>query len=514
MSVLALILGDQLDPDYLGTLGLDLKNDTLLMVESHPASENPSSHIQRTTLFLSAMRHFAHDRRKEGWQVLYRDLRHQSAAGEIPEAIPDALAESGANRVVCIQPGSRGLQRRLEKVCASAGVSLHIEDDPHFLCSPETFREWASGRKSLVMEYFYREQRRRHNILVDADGKPAGGTWNFDKENRKSFRTAPEIRPRRKLRRDAITKEVLADINEILPNLPGSAGAAGNFNWPVTRKQALRLLEDFIEHHLASFGDFQDAMWTGEATLHHSLLAAALNLKLLNPREVLSEAVAAWESGAAPLNAVEGFVRQILGWREFIRGVYFFADADYAESNALQESGKLPEFYWDGDTEMSCMASALGHVHENAYGHHIERLMVTGNFAMMAGVEPRQVLDWYLGMYADAVEWVTTPNTIGMALHADGGLVGSKPYAASGRYIDRMSNHCAGCRYDPKARRGEEACPFTVFFWDFLDRHEANFRANPRMSMMLRNLDRIAADERDDIRETADRLRHQFGMQN
>ena len=509
MTTLALVLGDQLDPTYLVTLGLRPEHDTLLMVESRPASEMPASHVQRSALFLSAMRHYARDRTKEGWRVLYHDLRDPTASDEIPAAIPAALQESGADSVACIEPGSWRLLRSLEKVCATAGTPLRIEADPHFLCTHEEFSAWAAGRKSLVMEYFYRDQRRRHNILVDDKGKPEGGSWNFDKENRKSFRTAPNIPARRRIQPDAITKEVLRDLRELLPDLPGSAKS---FGWPVTRPQALQHLADFVNDHLAVFGDYQDAMWEGQPTLHHSLLASALNLKLLDPREVIAAAVKAWEEGAAPLNAVEGFVRQILGWREFMRGVYFFAGEDYAERNELKEVGALPSLYWDGKTDMACLADALRNVHDNAYGHHIERLMVTGNFAMMAGIEPQQVLNWYLGMYADAVEWVTTPNTIGMALHADGGLVGSKPYAASGRYIQRMSNHCKGCRYDPKARSGETSCPFTVFFWDFLDRHEAKFRKNPRMSMMLRNLERIGEAERAEIRIRANSLRTRIGI--
>lgn len=509
MKKLALILGDQLDPRYLATLALEKGRDTLLMVESIPVSRQPASHVQRTVLFLSAMRHFARDRTREGWRLLYRGLRDPGADQPIAAALRNALEESEAETVTCIEPGSWEVLRSIEAACADAGIPLRVRPDPHFLCTREEFSEWARDRKELVMEYFYREQRRRHDVLLDEQGKPEGGQWNFDKENRKSFRNAPGARARPRFRPDRITREVMRDVEELLPGLPGEKAG---FSWPVSRPQAKRLLADFVEHHLTLFGDFQDAMWQGEDQLHHSLLAAALNLKLLDPREVIEAAVAAFHAGTAPLNAVEGFVRQVLGWREFIRGIYFLAGEEYRERNELKESGRLPGFYWDGDTELACLADALRSVHQRAYGHHIERLMVTGNFAMMAGVEPQQVLDWYLGMYADAVEWVTTPNTLGMALHADGGLVGSKPYAASGRYIERMSNHCAGCRYDPKQRTGSEACPFTVFFWDFLDRHESKFRRNRRMAMMLRNLDRLPGSERAEIRRTAVGLRAEFGI--
>jgi deoxyribodipyrimidine photolyase-related protein len=306
---------------------------------------------------------------------------------------------------------------------------------------------------------------------------------------------------------------VIDDVRKVLPGLPGDLSGEGySFNWPVTRKQAVRALDDFIENRLPHFGDYQDAMWTGERTLYHSLLSSSLNLKLLNPREVYKKAIDAYESGDAPLNCVEGFVRQIIGWREFIRGIYFHQGKAYPRRNALDQHGDLPEFYWTADTDMACMEDCLSSVLESAYGHHIARLMVTGNFALISGIHPGRVHEWYLGMYVDAVEWATAPNTIGMALHADGGVVGTKPYAASGKYINRMSNYCKECRYDVNKRIGEDACPFNTFYWDFLIRNERTFKSNQRMSLILKNVAKLSKETRVEITSSARALRKTLGI--
>jgi deoxyribodipyrimidine photolyase-related protein len=280
----------------------------------------------------------------------------------------------------------------------------------------------------------------------------------------------------------------------------------------VTRTEARRALKDFVEHRLADFGRYEDAMWTDEATVNHSRLSPGLNLKLLSPRECVDAALDAYHSGHAPLNSVEGFVRQLIGWREFIRGVYWFEGAEYAERNGLDHHGHLPDMYWSGDTEMACMRQCIGQVLDQAYGHHIQRLMVTGNFALLSGVHPRAVSDWYLGMYVDAVDWATLPNTLGMAMHADGGVVGTKPYAASGKYISRMSNYCDECRYDVNERTGETACPFNTLYWDFLIRHRERFRSNNRMAMMLKHVDRMTQAQRVEITVSAGSLREDLGI--
>jgi len=391
------------------------------------------------------------------------------------------------------------------------GIEVDIVEDHHFLTTREQFSSWASGRKSLVMEYFYREQRKRLGVLVDDDGAPVGGEWNFDKENRDAFgkEGPPMIASPVSFSPDDITRQVIEEVQQCLPGAPGSVGS---FGWAVTRTQARQALSDFIRNRLPGFGPYEDAMWQGQPTLVHSRLSPALNLKLLSPMECVDAAVKAYENGDAPLQSVEGFVRQIIGWREFIRGVYWHEGASYRDRNALLSRGELPEMYWTADTDMNCMKRCIGEVLENAYGHHIQRLMVTGNFALLAGVHPQRVSDWYLAMYADAVDWVTLPNTLGMVMHADGGVVGTKPYAASGRYIDRMSNYCKECRFKPGERTGDDACPFTVLYWDFLDRNRSRLEANHRMRMVLKNVDRMEAGEIEAIRGRAHAIRRELGV--
>lgn len=489
-------------------MGLDADRDIILMVEVAEASRAPISSIVRTATFLSAMRHHAAVLRESGWTVEYVGLgdeaNTQTFEGEIERAI-ERVRPAAVSRV---EPGSYAVDRATRSACAAAGADLSTTPDPHYLCATSEFAEWAGGRKSLTMEYFYRMMRKRLGVLMDGSD-PVGGAWNFDKENRKTFKTAPGPPPVPEFPPDDITLDVLADIKQHLPDLPGQLGRG---IWPVTREQSLEALQDFVDHRLAFFGDFQDAMWTGEATLYHSVISVPLNLKFLNPREVVQAAVDALSAGRAPINAVEGFVRQIIGWREFIRGVYFFEGPDYEQRNGLDQHGSLPEFYWTGETDMRCMQESIEGVLDLGYAHHISRLMVTGNFAMIAGIDPAAVIDWYLGMYADGVEWVTAPNTIGMAMHADGGVVGTKPYAASGKYIQRMSNYCKHCPHDVKRRSGDGACPFNVFYWDFLLRNEAQFRSNTRMTMVLKNLDRITDEEKVEITVSARSLREKMGI--
>lgn len=503
-----MILGDQLDLGYPETLGLDRDRDAIVMVEVAEASRSPASSVIRTAVFLSAMRHHAASLREDGWAVEYVELgderNTQSFGGELRRAIERLRPDSVAR----IEPGSFGVEAAVRSACDAAAVELETAPDPHFLCSTSDFAAWASGRKTLTMEYFYREMRRKLDVLMEG-GDPAGGAWNFDKQNRRAFKAAPGPPPVPVFEPDAVTEAVLADIERHLPDLPGRVGA---WIWPVTRAQALTALDDFVGQRLASFGDYQDAMWTGERMLYHSILSVPLNLKLLNPREVIGSVVEAYGKGRAPINAVEGFVRQVAGWREFIRGVYFLEGPGYASRNGLGQHGSLPAFYWTGETEMRCMRDSIEGVLGLGYAHHISRLMVTGNFALISGVEPGAINDWYLGMYADGVEWVTAPNTVGMAMHADGGVVGTKPYAASGKYIQRMSNYCKRCPYDVKRRSGEGACPFNVFYWDFLIRNEGAFRSNPRMGLALKNLDRLDHEERVAITVSAGSLRDAMGI--
>ncbi|MFG0251688.1 MAG: cryptochrome/photolyase family protein, partial [Phycisphaerales bacterium JB038] len=443
---LAIVFGDQLDLQAPLLRSLSKSEDVVLMMEVAEEAQRSRSHRQRTLLFLAAMRHFALELAGRGYRVEYIRLSDPKNTHAFGSEIERAARRLQPRELVCTQLGEWGVLRRLEASARRLKLPLRIDAEAHFLTGSEEFEEWMAGRKQQILEHFYRWQRRRLAILIDAEGAPVGGQWNFDKENRRSFRSPPTPPTPYRPRVDALTRATAADIEKRLPDSPGSLQ---DFRWPVTRGQARRALRDFVENRLPHFGDYQDAMWSGEAFLYHALLAPALNLKLLDPRECIRAVVEAWENGAAPLNAVEGFLRQIIGWREFLRGLYWHQGESYAERNGFAETGRLPDFYWTGETEMACLRDCLGQVLQYGYGHHIQRLMVTGNLALVAGVEPQQVNDWYRGMYVDAVDWVTTPNVIGMVMHADGGVVGSKPYAASGRYIERMSNYCQGCPYDP-----------------------------------------------------------------
>jgi len=497
------------------------------MVEVAHESRHVPSHVQRTVLFLSAMRHFAAELRAKGVRVEYVSLADAANTGTFEGEMRRAIDRLGPKSIACVRPGEWRVLELVKQVAREADLPLTVHEDPHFFTTPEEFAKWAKGRASLTMEFFYREQRRKTGYLMVGEGrdaKPEGDAWNYDADNRLSF--APKG-PTKKIPRpprfapDAITREVIAQVARVLPDLPGVLARPDDFAWAVTREDALACLRDFIEHRLADFGPYEDAMWSTEPTVYHSVLSPLLNLKLLNPRECCEAAIAAYRAQHVPLQSVEAFVRQLIGWREFIRGVYWLEGPDYAQRNGLNSHGTLPWFYWTGETDMNCLRHTISQVVNTSFAHHIQRLMVMGNFALISGVHPKAVSDWYLGMFADGVDWVTLPNTLGMVMHADArpkhargqtGLVGTKPYAASGKYIDRMSDYCKGCRYDPSEKHGPKACPFNVFYWDFLIRHRARFGANQRMAMIVKNVDRMSEETLVQIGIDADLLREKFGI--
>lgn len=455
----------------------------------------------RITMFLSAMRHFAAELRAEGLTLDYRTLEAPENTGTFGSELISAIERHQPQSVVLVEPGEWQVRENLRAAITTARVSLDERSDRHFLCSTEEFTRYADGRKSLVLETFYRTQRRTHGILMDGDA-PAGGAWNFDAENRGAFGAKGPglVPPPAYCEPDAITRAVIELVEERFSGHPGSLE---RFAWPVTRADALIALDLFIQERLTDFGRWQDAMWSNEPWLYHALISAALNLKLLDPREVVTRVEEAWRAGQVPIEAAEGFVRQIIGWREYVRGIYWLAMPDYANANALGATEKLPDWYWTGDTEMACLRDAITQTLDYGYAHHIQRLMVTGLFAQLLGVEPRQVHQWYLAVYVDAVEWAELPNVLGMSQFADGGYIASKPYVATGKYIDRMSNHCGSCRFRPDRRVGEDACPFTTLYWDFLARHEDRFAKHPRMALQVRNLARISEEERFEITRRA-----------
>jgi deoxyribodipyrimidine photolyase-related protein len=504
---LVLVLGDQLDRGSAALVAADPSQDVVLMIEARGESQRVRSHKARTALFLAAMRHHADWLRGRGFRVDYYRVEHPEAAS-LGNALRCAIALHGPRLLSLVEPGEYGVQQEIGQACATAGLRCETLPDNHFYCSRDAFAAWREGRRTLVMEPFYRQMRRHHGILIE-DDQPVGGQWNYDRQNRRPFgRQGPGLIPAaRGFDPDLVTREVLSDVERHFPNNPGSLSG---FDWPVSRGQALQALDDFIAHRLPAFGPFQDAMWREEALLYHSRLSAALNMKLLGAREVVERALEAYREGAAPLASVEGFVRQILGWREYVRGVYWSEMPGYTERNALAAQQPLPAFYWNGDTDMACLRAVIGQTLATGYAHHIQRLMVTGLFALLLGVRPRAVHEWYLAVYVDAVEWVEAPNTIGMSQHADGGLLGSKPYVASGRYIQRMSNYCSGCRYKPGEASGDVACPFTTLYWDFLMRHDDRFSRHPRAAMQWRMLQRLGPSERRRIGRQAAAIRQRL----
>ncbi|MDP4302786.1 cryptochrome/photolyase family protein [Leptothrix discophora] len=505
VRTLVIVLGDQLDLSASAFDGFDAATDLAWMAEVVEESTHVWSSKPRTAMFLAAMRHFAQALEEAGRPLHHVRLDDADNAGSLAAQLRVDLARLRPTRLVMTAPGDWRVLQAIQAEAAHAGLPLEIRDDRHFYVTVREFRAHAQGRRSLRMEHFYREQRRRHAVLMDGD-EPAGGQWNFDADNREAFGPSGPgaVPPRATFEPDALTREVLALVERRFADHPGQLDS---FAWPVTRDQALQALQAFIDERLAHFGRHQDAMWPGEPWLHHSHLSAALNLKLLNPREVVAAAETAWREGRAPLESVEGFIRQILGWREYVRGIYWTRMPAYAESNALAAHEDLPAWFWTGRTDMACLHDALAQTLSHGYAHHIQRLMVTGLYALMLGVQPQQVHAWYLAVYVDAVEWVELPNTLGMSQYADGGLMGSKPYIATGRYIERMSPHCQGCRYDPGERAGDRACPYTTLYWDFLMRHEALLARHPRMALQVKNLARLSPDQRQAVTDRAAQIR-------
>ena len=505
MRNLIIVLGDQLDAESSAFDDFDTKQDAVWMAEVAEESTHVWSAKQRTTLFLSAMRHFAEHLRERSFTVHYTQLDDPKNAGSLALQLQADIERLKPTSLIMAAPGDWRVLQALRATAQAAGKTLELRDDRHFFSTIRDFAAHAKGRKQLRLEYWYRELRIKNDILMEGD-KPVGEQWNFDADNRESFgKEGPKNLPAHTVHApDAITLEVMALVNSRFASHPGSIAT---FGWPVTRTQALQSLAVFIKQRLPLFGKYEDAMWSGEAWLYHSHLSSSLNLKLLTAREVVAAAEAAYKNGSAPLEAVEGFIRQILGWREYVRGIYWMHMPEYVELNALEAKAALPDFYWTGQTDMACMRDAIGQTLEHGYSHHIQRLMVTGLFALMYGVKPQEVHAWYLAVYVDAVEWVELPNTLGMSQFGDGGIMASKPYSATGKYIDRMSNHCKGCRYNPANRIGNDACPFTTLYWDFLATHEARLAKNPRMALQVRNLVRIEKNEMQSITERAAEIR-------
>ena len=481
---LILILGDQLSLGLSSLRQGDKERDIVLMAEVMVEANYARHHKKKLVLVLSAMRHFAETLRSEGWTVDYVKLDAADNSGSLPGEVTRACLRHSITDVVMTEAGEWRLREAL--------AHFRSLEDTRFICTQGAFRRWAKGRKELRMEFFYREMRRQTNLLMQGE-EPEGGRWNFDAENRKPAKGDLFMAQPQRFKPDAITNEVIELVKK---HFGSNFGDIKPFWFAVTTADAQIALTHFLDHALPHFGETQDAMIEGQSFLHHAVLSPYINLGLLDPMEVCRAVEQRYQLDEAQIESVEGFIRQIIGWREYIRGIYWLKMPGYAHSNALNATRPLPDFYWTGETKMNCVTQAVKQTKQEAYAHHIQRLMVTGNFALLAGIDPKQVHEWYLAVYADAYEWVELPNTIGMALHADGGLLGSKPYAASGNYINKMSNYCKGCTFNVKKRTGEDACPFNSLYWDFIARHLTRFSKNPRMAQTCHTYGKFAESEK------------------
>ncbi len=496
---LILVLGDQLTPNLSSLATGDPALDRVLMAELHDETTYVRHHKKKIAFLFSAMRHFADELRTLGWTVDYVTLDRPDNQGSFTAQVAHSIAAHAPEKIIVTDAGEWRVAEMLKGWQTTFGLPVTILPDTRFIASIPEFLDWAEGRKQLRMEYFYRDMRRKTGLLMDGD-QPIGGKWNYDADNRKAAAADLFMPTPKATAPDTMTLDVLGLVAARFGN---HFGDLEPFWYAVTREGAKSAFTAFVKNALPHFGDYQDAMLVGEPFLYHSLISQYLNCGLLDPLAICQEVEAAYRAGNVPINAAEGYIRQVIGWREYMRGIYWFKMPGYEKSNFFGHTRPLPDFYWTADTDMACIKAAVTQTKEQAYAHHIQRLMVTGNFAMLAGIDPHELHEWYLSVYADAYEWVELPNTVGMSQFADGGLLASKPYAASGAYINRMSNYCSGCRFDVKQRTGPKACPFNALYWDFISRHRDKIGNNPRIAQMVRTYDKFADDERARITASA-----------
>ena len=495
MSTLRLILGDQLSYDISSMSGIDSSKDIILMCEIWSEATYVKHHKKKIAFLFSAMRHFARELKASGYNVDYVKLNDENNTGSFKTEVERVIKKHNLNHIVVTHPGEYRVLKDIQSWEQDLGLPVTIKDDDRFLCTLEEFASWAKDKKQLRMEIFYREMRKKHSVLMDGSD-PVGGQWNYDSENRQPPKSDLEIPKPYSSIPDAISQEVIEMVSE---HFGDHFGDLYPFYFAVTRDQALQSFHMFIEHRLKDFGAYQDAMIEGEPWMYHSHIGFYLNCGLLLPVECVKAAEEAYKKGKAPLNSVEGFIRQIIGWREYIRGIYWLKMPDYANENFFGARRKLPDFYWTAETKLNCIHQCVSETKQNAYAHHIQRLMVLGNFALLSGIDPAQVNEWFLIVYADAYEWVELPNVSGMILFADGGFLASKPYAAGANYINKMSNYCENCNYKAKEKNGPNACPFNYLYWDFLVRNRDLLQSNHRVSMMYKTYDRMDENKKNAI---------------
>lgn len=499
-KILIPILGDQLS---IHISSLEAQNPcecVLLMMEVGEETAYVRHHKAKIAYIFSAMRHHAKALEERGWSVDYIAWSDPDNSGSFSGEIVRALERHSIESIRITEAGEWRVMAMIENWEQKFGIPVTICPDHRFVATHQDFADWADGKKQLRMEYFYREMRRKTGLLLDENGKPEGGKWNYDNDNRKPAKGDLAIPQPIRFRPDDITREVLALVSDTFADYPGSLD---HFHFAVTHEEAMRQKRKFLDEALPQFGDYQDALLSGQPFLWHSILSPYINSGLLDPLDLCEEVEQRYHDGDVPLNAAEGFIRQIIGWREYVRGIYWREGPDYVDRNFLQAQRPLPDFYYSGKTDMHCLAETIGQTLDLAYAHHIQRLMITGNFALIAGLRPQAVHQWYLEVYADAYEWVELPNTLGMSQFADGGIIASKPYASSGNYINKMSDYCQHCRYDVKQRIGENACPFNALYWDFLDRNQEKLGDNRRLAMPYRTWEGMDPNTKNDIRNQA-----------
>ncbi|MAY22340.1 MAG: cryptochrome/photolyase family protein [Flavobacteriaceae bacterium] len=501
--ILRLLLGDQLNSNH---SWFQEKDDKYLyfMAEMRQETDYVVHHIQKIAGFFLAMRNFSESIKEQGHKVIYWTLDEEENTQSLTENLQKIFKEQDITQFEYQYPDEYRLDQQLKEFCKKINIPSEAYDTEHFYTQREDLASFFKGKKQIVMEYFYRDMRKKHHILMVNDKDPEGGKWNYDKSNRKKWKGTPAIPERELIKNDV--SEIVKMIQERNVKTFGNIEVDA-FPWPTSRKESLQLLDYFCDHLLVNFGDFQDAMDPNEKFLFHSKLSFSLNIKMITPMEVIDQVIDTWKNNkeSIDISQVEGFVRQILGWREFMRGMYWKEMPEYASKNELNCKNPLPDFYWTGDTQMNCLKHAISQSLDNAYAHHIQRLMITGNYALLTQTDPDEVDDWYLGIYIDALQWVEITNTRGMSQWADGGLIATKPYVSSGSYINKMSNYCKDCHYKVSKKTGEDACPFNALYWNFIDEKQDYFKDNQRMSMMLSLLHKM---DKDLLQEYKERAQH------
>ncbi|MFY9243682.1 MAG: cryptochrome/photolyase family protein [Polaribacter sp.] len=503
MKKLRLILGDQLNSEHSWCKNQD-KNVIYCLFEMRQETDYVTHHIQKIIGFFAAMRNFADELKSQNHKVIYYQLNDEENTQSLVSNLSKIIRENDIEKFEYQSPDEYRLDKQLSDFCKKINIESEVFSTEHFYTEREDLKTFFKGKKQFLMESFYREMRKKHQILM-VDQQPEGGKWNFDASNRKKWKGDVLIPSAKNFDNDV--SEIVKDIEEAGVKSIGKINEK-YFEYPISREQSIEQLEYFCEHLLVHFGDYQDAMHTDQIFLFHSKISFAMNTKMISPKEIITKTLATYRErkDEIDISQVEGFIRQIIGWREYMRGMYWMLMPDYKKENFLENKNKLPDFFWTGKTKMNCLKNAINNSLDNGYAHHIQRLMITGNFALLTQIHPDEIDAWYLGIYLDAIEWVQLPNTRGMSQFADGGKIATKPYVSSGSYIHKMSNYCESCKYNKNTKFDDDSCPFNSLYWNFLDEKQEQLSTNFRMKMMYSLLNKMSSEERSNIKEKANHI--------